>query len=278
MFKKINSWLIAFLELQLVITLLSLPVLIYWGLAISCMNTIGNLLFTPLLTLFLWISSLLSFSTILHLPTSWLINILDLITTAWNYLLSFSQPTWLIGFSYQMLIPTVFVALIVIKIYSSFRISSKKSIALLGFLYCGLLIANQQSKKNNDFFQVGKIPMYALRFNKKVYLFDCGALCKKQNFYSNIDYTILPELIKTAGITEVDTLIVCKPSKRLPKVIEQFTQQVNCKTILVTNQQNCFQQIHKQFSKKLKVLPLTSGQKRAPCKHKTLLILNSKKN
>lgn len=87
--------------------------------------------------------------------------------------------------------------------------------------------------------------MAVLKINNKVYLLDNGGLCSKHNFYSWIDYTILPTLIKTTGITTIDVLVLYKPSKKLPQVVQQFAQQTNIKTIYAARKQNCFEQIFK---------------------------------
>lgn len=82
--------------------------------------------------------------------------------------------------------------------------------------------------------------MIALRIAGKNYIFDYGALCSKQNFYNHIDYTIIPALIKQAGITTIDTLILCKPSNRLAQIAWQFAQQTNTQTILTPEKFSCY--------------------------------------
>ena len=48
----IIQWLTNFALVQLFLTLISLPILIAWGLPISCISPIGNMIYNPLLCIF----------------------------------------------------------------------------------------------------------------------------------------------------------------------------------------------------------------------------------
>jgi len=224
------------------------------------MSPLGNLIFTPLLTLFLWGSSLFSFFTLLQLPYHWITCFLDYVTISWNYILSFSQPTWLIGLSHSMLLPSITIALGIIVFYTLYNPNKKQAFIFLGSCFVILFLCKQSITKKS-FYQIGNLPLYTLHINNKTYLLDNGALCSKQNFYSWIDYTILPELIKTAGITTIDTLILYKPSKRLAKITRQFAEQTNVKNILVTTKQKCFYEVKNLFQEnKINIYPIIFGK------------------
>lgn len=246
MFKKISYWLASFLELQLVISLTALPILIHWGLAISYMSLLGNFIFTPLLTAFLWCSSLFTLCSIAHIPCSWLTKSLDILSYIWNYFLSFARPTWLIGFCHSTIWLSLIIALFIFVFYTLFNPSKKVALTTLS-LCSFILLCSKYATQKNQLYQIDNLPLYVLQANNKTYLIDNGALCKKQNFYSWIDYKILPELIKTAGITTVNTLVLYKPNKRLTKIVPQFAQQTNIKTILVTTQYGCYHELKKTF-------------------------------
>ena len=195
MLKKISAWLAGFLELQLIISLISLPVLIHWGLGVSYMLPLANLIFTPLLAMFLWCSCIFALCAITHIPCAWLVTLLDMVANIWHYLLSFAQPDWLMGFHHQMIWFASFVALFIIFIYSFFYPSKRTSLCILTSC-CMILFVVRWCNQKNCFYQVNNLPLYVLRINNKTFLIDNGALCSKQNFYSWIDYTILPELIR----------------------------------------------------------------------------------
>ncbi len=118
--------------------------------------------------------------------------------------------------------------------------------------------------------QIGNLPLLALTIHSKNYVIDCGALCQKQNFYNNIDYTIIPEMIKHAGITNIDTLVLCKPSKRLAKVVMQFAKQTDVKTIIATTKNDCFKILTIAYKNSdIKVLPLKNNFKKNMPKKKS---------
>lgn len=260
MIKKISlyfsRWFYAFLELQLVISLMSLPILTYWGLPISYMSPLANMIFTPLLILFLWISCLFSICALTHMPCSWFVYALDYITSLWNYLLSLGRPEWLIGFSHQTIWVSLLSCIIVFYLYTYIKPPTKQAVCFLLILWLCLILTQYYAQKNN-YKKIKDLPLIALQINNKTYLIDYGALCMKQNFYTYIDYTILPMLIKTTGITTVDTLILCKPSSFLAKATHQFALQTNLKTIIVTTKSNCFNQMKTMFqNSNITIIPL----------------------
>src|SRR5688500_3452145 len=93
----IFSYVTSFFELQFVISVMSLPLLIIWGIPISIMSPLANFIFTPLLIVFLWCSCLTTVCILARIPCSLFENCLQKITAFWLYLLSFSNPKWLIG-------------------------------------------------------------------------------------------------------------------------------------------------------------------------------------
>lgn len=257
MLTKLTSWLLSFLELQLVISLLSLPILIYWGLGISLMSILGNLIFSPLLTLFLWTASLFSVCSILHIPNSHFISALNQLTNLWNNLLVLSKPTWLIGFNSKSLWIAIAIALFIVLFYTVYKPKRKHALPILILCVLILLTYQHNQLKQNQLHQIDNLSLYLLQANRKTYLIDNGALCSKHNFYSWIDYTIIPALIKSNGTTAIDTLFLYKPSKKIASVATQFAQQMNIKTIFVTTKQNCYTILKKQIPTHIKVLPIT---------------------
>src|SRR5579872_7319919 len=98
------------LQLQLFLSLISLPFLISWGLPISIMSVFSTILFGPFLTAFLLISSCIFFTQLLHIPNSFFVWLLEIVTTTWQSVLSIHQQWWLIGFT----TPPLIVALCII--------------------------------------------------------------------------------------------------------------------------------------------------------------------
>jgi len=272
MLKKFNDflvkWFYGFLELQLVISLMSLPILTCWGLPISYMSPLSNMIFTPLLILFLWTSCLFAACALVGLPCSWFVWIMDSITALWGYILSFASPFWLIGFSQSTLWISCIFCIFVYMLYTYIKPNTKNAVAIL-FMFWLTLIGCRQYMQKNICQQVGDLPMVVLRINKKTYVIDYGALCTKQNFYTYIDYTIMPTLIKATGITTINTLVICKPSAFLAKAAHQFAQQTKVETIIVTKKAHCFEHVKKLFEgSNVIILPLTKPPKKSHFKTK----------
>lgn len=260
MLKKISSiittYLVNFLELQLVITLMSLPILIAWGLPISYMSPLSNLIFTPLLILFLWIACIFAIFALIGIPCTIFATALDKLTSLWIWLLSFSKPAWLLGFSTSTMWCSIMICIFIIILYTYKKPATKNAVAILLSLCCLMMLTRLYSMKNL-YQKIGDLPMIAIRLNHKNYLIDYGALCSKQNFYSNIDYTIIPQLIKHTGMTNIDTLVLCKPSKRLAKVALQFCAQMNVKKIIATTKCDCYKTLCVAYKNSdVQILPL----------------------
>lgn len=267
MLKKLNSlfykWLYGLLELQLVISLMSLPILTCWGLPISYMSPIANMVFTPLLILFLWVSCLFSFCAIIGLPCAWLTLALENITSIWHYLLSFGNPSQLIGFSLQTWWISVAFCAMVYFLYTYIKPNQKQAVTTLFVFWFLILISRKLIQPKSFCKKICDKEMTVLCVNKKTYLIDYGALCEKQNFYTHIDYSIIPSIIKTTGITCIDTLVLCKPSASLAKAARQFATQTNVKTIIVTTKSNCFNNVKEAFvGTAVNVIPMEKHKKR----------------
>src|SRR5437763_195216 len=97
--KKVKFFIIRFVQLQLFITLFSLPLLISWGIPLSLLSPLGNLIFGPVLTIFLFLSSLIFFSELIGIPNGLLIALLEKITTWWLCIMHANTQSWLVGFS-----------------------------------------------------------------------------------------------------------------------------------------------------------------------------------
>ena len=70
---RFYNHIIQFLQVQLFLSLASLPILVAWGIPFSLATVAGNFLFSPFLTLFLLLSSLIFFTELIFIPNAWLI-------------------------------------------------------------------------------------------------------------------------------------------------------------------------------------------------------------
>jgi len=260
----IINYLVTFLELQFVISLMSLPILILWGIPISIMSPLANLIFTPLLILFLWISCLASICIILHIPCLFLEKMLNGITDLWLYLLSFSKPTWLVGFPISMVYISIAVSAIIVLWYIFVNKNQKTTVVFLTISWM-LMILIQPLFSTKNLQQIDTLPLWSFSIAKKTYLIDNGAFCTRKNRFTNLDYNIFPKLIYHAGITTVDTIIFYKPSTQIAKVIEQCITQLNCKNFIVTQKNDCFKNTKNYFqNSSITIHPLSNKKRKTP--------------
>lgn len=214
--KSLKTNFLFFLELQLLISIVILPILIAWGLPISIMTIAGNLIFAHFLTAFIFISTLLFTSDLLGIPNSLVALSLEWITQIWHYILSYGSAHWLIGFSSWILpISCIFAiagcALYYLKISSQYR-----RILWLSLLCFSTPIIHRvcQSQSIHTIVTQGSQKMHLIKINDKIYAFDCGALGARPSSQSWIEYTLAPTMVKTMGATHIDALILCKSNSR----------------------------------------------------------------
>jgi len=101
--QNLKKKLLTFLQVQCFLSLVSLPVIVAWGLPFSLMTAVGNFIFSPFITIFLLCSSLIFFTELLSIPNQYLIIILEWITKIWLICLSYGSKSWLVGLPTSLL-------------------------------------------------------------------------------------------------------------------------------------------------------------------------------
>lgn len=263
--QAISSYIYSFFELQFIITIMSLPILIAWGMPISIMGPLANFVFTPLLIIFLWCCCCTTILALANISIPIFYQITNCLADVWIYLLSFSHPSWLIAIPSSMIKISLVFCLIIVGMYWYIKPSSKQASMVLMGLWC-IIIALQPwyTTKPNTLQQVDNLKLWYIKLGNSCYLIDNGALSTRKNLYTHIDFTILPQLIKHTGHATVDTLILCKPCNQICKIAQACVQQLNCSTIMVTPQQDCYKKLQLMFQHShIKVIPLTTKRKTA---------------
>lgn len=214
-----KRWLLQFIELQLFLTALSLPILISWGLPLSLAGLLGNLIFAPFLTLFLLISSLLFFTEIIGIPNQLFIYLIELIGALWQWLLQCAHHNWLLGFPRA---PLWFLCLIGISSVCIVTLLKQHSSLFRSMLLSLLLVASYITThlffvtQNRLFFiECHTKQVIGLYADKQLVLIEPGACGRLKSAQSWIDYTCMPAIIKASGATRIDHLIICQPGQRI---------------------------------------------------------------
>jgi hypothetical protein len=231
-----------FLELQLLISVVILPILIAWGLPISMMTILGNLVFAQFLTAFIFVSALLFVSDLFGIPNHYIELSLEWISQIWHYFLSFGSAHWLVGFSYWIFPISFICAIAGCNIYYLKMKSQNYRIITLIILCLTTPIIHTvfQNRSIHTTLRQGNQKMHIIKHNGKIYAFDLGALGARQCSQSWVEYTLAPAMVKILGATHIDCLILCKSNSRTKKAAQDLMQHIPTSQLIeIKNQQTC---------------------------------------
>lgn len=214
--RYLGLWLLTYLEIQLFITLCAWPFLQYWGLPISCASIIGNLLFAPFLTAFLFLSSLIFFCELLYLPYYPLLLLLEGVTQLWYPLLIASNRSWLFTLRHPPFLITLFLPLCTgIIIHSKpFKAPLHRITVLALFFFTAgfaipLLVEHSTNKSVTlNYFDSA---LTIIRSGSTSILSDPGCLGRRLSAQKKVRYTLVPFLVNQ-GINSLTIVHVTRPS------------------------------------------------------------------
>jgi hypothetical protein len=232
---KLYRWSCNFLLVQLFINLITWPLFLGWGLPITPLSIIGNLVFSPFLTAFLMISSLMVTCDLLALPTWLFAWALEWITTTWLWLMACPTPSCMMTF----VTPPLFVALCA-PVGATYIIISKKCktpglkvMALLG-LYCMLMMLFMLGTQPNRIeVPYGSHTVTVVNKHEKLTLIDPGFSRRKASVNQWINYTLLPALGASFGRQTIDQIILKKKSPTAHACAESLRTRGITKKIIV---------------------------------------------
>ncbi len=230
------SWFYNFLHVQLFLSLMALPVLVAWGLPFSLTTVVGNLLFTPFLFLFLFLSTVLFFSELLQIPNTPLFYLLEKLHTFWLFLLNKGSTQWLYAIDTWGLFFCVGVSLMACIVLHHKQWGREKNswkvlipLLLLPFFY-------QQMRA---FFPYQGIvtcikKKVAITCSQgKISIIDYGALGEKKSAGTWVQYTFLSEIIKRCGSVRFDTITCSYPTVRTLEALATLCNHAPVKRILI---------------------------------------------
>lgn len=211
--KRIGVPLQRYLEIQLFITNASLPILISWGLPLSLMSPIGNALFSPILTIWLFCASIIFVTELIYLPNNTIIYILEHVTLLYEYLLS-CAPSWAIlaiGLPPFWLIPFPLIISLYI-LYASWFNSSQRRIAgyLVTFFifYLGCTAYHSLFPLFNQSVECSPGKVHIFAYPKETWIIDPGYLNKNWADASWLNYQLLPSIIKQTHSCTIEGIVI----------------------------------------------------------------------
>jgi len=230
-----------FIKAQLIVTLVSFPILVWWGIPFSLMSLIGNFLFTPILTIFLVLSSLIFFTQLLCIPNNFLIKALSTTTSYWEFFLSFGKKTWLVGYSKPgaMLIILLVILGILLIFRFMFRILSKVvTIAIIivtvSIVFHYLFKPNWPTKIYTEFVpHCSKKLLISQMPNKTIQIIDKGLFIQKKSPKNFINFELKPYLIKKFGMITIEKIILNNPAARSFKAAKELCNSFTVKEVSI---------------------------------------------
>jgi hypothetical protein len=216
--KKLITGLVWCVQTQCTVLLVAFPFLVSWGLPISIMAVVGNILFAPFLTIFLLVSSLLFFTEILGIPNGLFLIILNNLSSFWQTLLTYGKNTWLVGFikpPLYLLAPlSIFSCIAVYWLHHKTSYSSLRVIVLIFSLNLGIVYLyprwfQSSAKKNSQAFDKNLEIIYHPQ-DATLTLIDNDFFRRKRNIPNCIKFELKPYLLKTFGTISFRNIILRK--------------------------------------------------------------------
>lgn len=226
--------LLTFMHVQLFITLISMPILLYWGMPLSILSFAGNFLFGPILTLFLLFSSLIFFCELLHIPATIFIFLLEKLTHYWLAFMQIPSHSMLVALPKPPFIFACIIALVAFAILHCKKIdTSSKSIAAYSALLLCSGIALAFSSHWAPCIQTVACNKgeTTLIYQKQLVLIDPGFIGQRLSAPNWCEYTLMPYLAKEYGTTTIDHFIVLQPNGIIFDALARLLEKITIKKI-----------------------------------------------
>ena len=225
----IANYLLSFLHTQLLLTIVAIPILVHWGLGFSFMTFVGNLIFLPILTIFLVISSLLLFAQVLGIPHGFLAFILNQLTLAWDWALSFGSRSWLIEYAHAHPLILWCIPISVLFVMCNRKLATiVRQLVALSILAVGIgcLFSLQLLHPSTTPLVC---PFDAKLIVEKdattsLTIIDKGFFGRKKSIEKFIDYEFKPWLVKQWGHVQIGHIRLEKPSQGALKAAQHICQ------------------------------------------------------
>lgn len=234
---KFKNNLIKFIHLQLFITLISIPVLLCWGMPISLLTFAGNFLLSPILTAFLLFSSLIFFCQMLHIPNGIFIFCLEHITHWWLKFMKLANAQFLLGLSQPSIILLLAIPIAAALILHHKKINTAyKGIACYGIfmiMILGYLHWYGKPVISIDTLDCNKGKITIVNAHNQIVIIDPGVIGRRLSAPSWCEYTLMPFLVKKYGSTTIDHLVLLQPNKIIFDAILSLQEKIIIKNLYI---------------------------------------------
>lgn len=223
---RVSRFLSNFLLAQLAVTLVSLPILVHWGLSFSMLSFLGNLIFSPVLTTFLVLASCVFFTQLMHIPNDMLLYLLNYLVNFWESLLAWASPSCLFScaqptdFLLYVLYCVPIAAFLCIR-YGGIISTLGKVVILSFFLVVSWLLLGTYARYrvltcSLDSSLINFDAALDIKINDDGLLLitDSGYFAKKVSPEKVVEFEIRPFLTKRLGSVHVKSILLKKVGQR----------------------------------------------------------------
>jgi hypothetical protein len=228
-FIAMEAWFIKILFSQLFLTTFSLPLLLWWGLPISTLTIVGNIVFNPCIGLFLLLCTLLFFCELLSIPSSPIVWALEQVTDAWLWVVAQGSRHALIAVPRPSAI--VMIAIVVVAVWIMYRFAHRQRSGIIAFalflsaIYCGsrLMLPSYKTVA----VPYGSKSLFLMGDYKRCFLFDTLGVLRSNQSRSWADFTLRPELVAQFGRVSCDALVIMQPTVARMRVADELAQRLH---------------------------------------------------
>jgi len=211
---KIKFWLLKSFRFQLFLSLISLPILIHWGMSISLLTVVGNMIFTPVLVLFIFLSSLIFFTEIFCIPNSIIIYFFEKINLIWLKAIKLGSYKWMVAFIqvspfFLLVIPIAALVVIQNKYLNSLK-RSTIGFTIILIIFC-FFMKMQSIPDSKEEICSKNSSIKIIHESGKIKLIDFGMFSRSLTWP---EFTLIPHLNKKFGHTKIELIILQKITKR----------------------------------------------------------------
>lgn len=216
---SVKNYLLALLQTQLALTVASMPILVHWGIGISFMTVVGNLLFPPLLTGFLFLSSLMFITELCAIPNAYIATIINHGSVWWEWLLEYGNASWMLHFArphgfWLLLFPVVLFGGLLQRWCRSLAQRLLFMTALM-FALAGICCLQQRSVFHDGHCRALANKLYAIPLagKRKIIVVDEGFLSRKRSAGKAIDFEVNQQITKIFGHVDIAELRITRPTR-----------------------------------------------------------------
>jgi len=184
-------------------TIALLPFVAAWGLSLSLVSVIGNIIHGFFLPPFLLVSSLLFFSEIFGIPNAALVSLLSCIHTAWSYVLRLAPQQAVIGLSafHALSLCAGLAALLLMQ-----QKKKRAACVCIALSLCGFTYAYITPPAQTVLLKGKRTLTFLPQPNGTLLLCDDGYISRTKNTNDLVEYRILPHIRRHYGMPLVSLI------------------------------------------------------------------------